>query len=201
MILVFTVALAALSVLVCGGSLENLSRVKIKARWSIVAALVLQILIISVIPRDVPGWLGSGLHLASYGLAVCFLVRNRHISWLWLVGLGGLSNLVAIGANGGVMPASPVALSAAGRVRHPGEFLNSTSLPDPHLAFLGDNFSVPRTWPLANVFSTGDIILAFGIFLLLHSVCESRLALAAHRKRSLALTGHTVGAVGPGTHG
>jgi hypothetical protein len=190
-ILVFMVALAALSVLACGGSFENLSRVKIKARGTIVAALALQILIISVIPKEVPGWLGSGLHLGSYGLAVFFLVRNRHIPWLWLVGLGGLSNLVAIGANGGVMPASPVALSAAGRSRHPGEFLNSTSLAKPHLAFLGDDFSIPHTWPLANVFSIGDIVLAIGVLLLLHSVCESRPARAARRKRALALSGRS----------
>ncbi len=43
--------------------------------------------------------------------------QNRHIPWLWLLGLGGLSNLAAIGANGGVMPASAVALGAAGRGR------------------------------------------------------------------------------------
>ena len=60
-----------------------------------------------------------------------------------------------------------------------GEFLNSTSLQHPHLAFLGDNFSVPRTWPLANVFSAGDIVLAVGALLLLHSVCGSRPVLRA----------------------
>jgi hypothetical protein len=46
------------------------------------------------------------------------------------------------------------------------------------MAFLGDIFSTPRTWPLANVFSAGDVLLAVGAFLLLHSVCESRLARA-----------------------
>ena len=189
MILVGMVAIAAISVLVCGGSLENLSRLKIKARGAIAAALALQILIISVIPKLVPGWPGSVLEVVSYALAVFFLIANRHIPWLWLVGLGGLCNLAAIGANGGVMPASPVALSAAGRVRHPGQFLNSTSLHNPHLAFLGDNFSVPHGWPLANVFSIGDIILAVGALLLLHSVCKSRPMLAVRRKRSLALPG------------
>jgi hypothetical protein len=190
-ILVFAVALAALSVVVCGGSLENLSRLKIRARGAVAGALALQILIISVIPKLVPGWLGSGLQLVSYGLAVFFLLHNRHIPWLWLVGLGGLANLAAIGANGGVMPASPVALSAAGRVRPRGQFLNSTSLHHPRLAFLGDNFSVPHSWPLANVFSTGDVVLAVGALLLLHSVCESRPVLAARRRRSFALSGPT----------
>jgi hypothetical protein len=190
-ILVFMVAVAALSVLAGGGSLGKLSQVRIRLRGTIAAALVLQILIISVIPTEMAGLSGQVVELVSYALAVLFLVANRRIPWLWLVGIGGLSNLVAIGANDGVMPASPVALRAAGRVLGQGRFLNSAPLLHPHMAFLGDVFSTPRTWPLANVFSVGDILLAIGAFLLLHSVCESRLARAARgtvhlRRRSPA---------------
>jgi hypothetical protein len=181
-ILVLVVVVAALSVLACGGSLEKLARLKIRARWTILSALALQILVISVVPEEMAGWPGRALELASYALAVIFLVANRRISWLWLVGVGGLSNLVAIGANGGVMPASPIALRAAGLVLPTGRFLNSAPLLHPHLAFLGDIFSTPSTWPLANVFSAGDILLAAGTFLLLHSVCGSRLARAAGRR-------------------
>jgi hypothetical protein len=183
-ILVFSVIVAALSVIVCGGSLANVAGLKLGRRWAIGLALALQVLIISVIPKEVDGWRGQGLELISYGLAAAFVVSNRRIPWLWLVALGGLSNLAAIGANAGVMPASEVALRAAGRVRHAGQFLNSTSLPKPHLEFLGDIFSVPRTWPLANVFSVGDVLLAVGALLLLHSVCGSRPARAARRVRA-----------------
>ena len=184
MILLFAVALAALSAWATGGSLGNLAKVTIRARATIVAALALQVLIISVIPRQSRGWTGQGLELASYGLAIVFLFANRKIPWSWLVGLGGLANLAAIGANEGVMPASPVALRAAGIVPHTGEFLNSTSLSDPHLAFLGDNFSIPRSWPISNVFSVGDVVLAVGAVLLLHWVCDSRPARAARRRVS-----------------
>jgi Family of unknown function (DUF5317) len=180
-ILVFAVAVAALSVLLLGGSLGKLATVGIKGGWAIALALVLQVVIISVIPKQMLGWRGQTLELASYALAVLFLVINRRVPWLWLMGLGGLCNLVAIGANAGVMPASPVALRAAGRVRHPGRFMNSTVLSHPHLAWLGDNFSVPRTLPLANVFSVGDVLLAVGALLLLHSVCGSAPARAVRR--------------------
>ena len=183
MILVFAVTVAVLSVLVCGGSLANVASLKLRARWAIGLALALQVLIVSVIPAEVDGWLGQALELISYGLAAAFVVSNRRIPWLWLVGLGGLSNLAAIGANAGVMPASEIALRAAGRVRHAGHFVNSTSVPKPHLEFLGDIFSVPRTWPLANVFSVGDILLAVGALLLLHTVCESRPVETARRAR------------------
>ncbi|MGD0808832.1 MAG: DUF5317 domain-containing protein [Acidimicrobiales bacterium] len=181
MILVFAVAVAALSVAVLGGSLGKLAILRIKAGWTIALALVLQVVIISVIPKQMLGWRGQTLELASYVLAVVFLVVNRRVPWLWLVGLGGLCNLVAIGANAGVMPASQVALRAAGRIRHPGQFMNSTPLSHPHLAWLGDNFSVPRSLPLANVFSVGDVLLVIGALFLLHSVCGSLPARAMRR--------------------
>jgi hypothetical protein len=180
-ILVFAVAVAALSVPLFGGSLGKLATARIKGGWTIALALVLQVVIISVIPKQMLGWRGQAVELASYVLAVAFLVINRRVPWLWLVGLGGLCNLVAIGANAGVMPASPVALRAAGRVRHPGQFMNSTVLSHPHLAWLGDKFSVPRTLPLANVFSVGDVLLAIGTLLLLHSLCSSAPARALRR--------------------
>ena len=181
MILVFAVAVAALSVPLFGGSLGRLATARIKGGWTIALAVVLQVVIISVIPKQMLGWRGQTVELASYVLAVAFLVINRRVPWLWLVGLGGLCNLVAIGANAGVMPASPVALRAAGRVRHPGQFMNSTVLSHPHLAWLGDNFSVPSSLPLANVFSVGDVLLAVGALLLLHSLCASAPARALRR--------------------
>ena len=189
MILVVAVALAALSVPICGGSLGNLSRLRAKAVWTVLLALLIQVVIISVVPKEMKGWPGQALELTTYALAVAFLIVNRRVPWLWVVGLGGLSNLLAIGANDGVMPASSVALRAAGRAVHKGQFMNSTSLQSPHLTFLGDNFSIPRHWPFANVFSIGDVILLVGATLLLHSVCGTRPARAAHQwaARSIGL--------------
>jgi len=172
-ILVAVVVVAALTVPICGGSLGNLSSLRIRAAWAVLAALAVQVVIISVIPKEMRGWPGQALELVTYALAVVFLALNKRVPWLWLVGIGGLCNLVAIGANDGVMPASLVALRAAGRARHPGQFMNSTSLPAPRLAFLGDNFSLPKHFPFANVFSVGDVVLALGALLLLHSVGQS----------------------------
>lgn len=181
MIIVAVVALAGLSVVLCGGSLVHLSRLRIRAKALIAAALAIQILVISVIPTVARGWTGAALHIVSYCLAVLFLVANRRIPWLWFVGVGGLANFVAIGANGGVMPASTSALKAAGRYKPTGEFLNSRSVSGAHLSFLGDVFATPRNWPLHNVFSIGDVFLVVGATLLLHSVCESGAARAARR--------------------
>jgi Family of unknown function (DUF5317) len=196
MILFLAVALTAFSVVVTGGSLGQLARLKWKVLWALIAAVGVQGLIIEVIPRQVAGWPGGALQLASYAMAVVFLIANRHIPWLWLLGLGGLSNLLAIGANRGVMPASPVALRAAGIVVPKGEFLNSMSMRGAHLAFLGDVFSIPRGWPFADVFSAGDVVLVAGAFLLLHWVCGSRLAQAAGQLRR-----HRTGTLAAGADG
>jgi hypothetical protein len=172
-ILVAGFAIAALSVVACGGSLAGLAGLRVRAWWAVGAALALQIVIISLIPKEVVGESGQALQLVSYGLAAVFLLANLRVPWLWLIGLGGLSNLAAISANGGVMPASPVALRAAGIAHHAHKFFNSTTVPHARLTVLGDDFSLPRTWPLANVFSIGDIILVAGALLLLHTVGES----------------------------
>jgi hypothetical protein len=60
-------------------------------------------------------------------------------------------------------------------VDEPG-FQNSTALADPRLAFLGDVFSLPASWPLSNVFSVGDVLIALGVVWALHRIGRSRLA-------------------------
>src|SRR5207302_7161712 len=78
-----------------------------------------------------------------------------------LIGLGIVSNLVAILANGGLMPATRHALRAAGIHYH--ERNNSISLAHPHVAWLVDRFAWPQWLPLANVFSVGDVLIGLGL--------------------------------------
>jgi hypothetical protein len=101
-----------------------------------------------------------------------------------LIALGAACNLLAIAANGGVMPASPTALAAAGLPMDTPGFQNSTALADPRLGFLGDVFFIPASWPLSNVFSVGDVLIALGILWALHGICRSRLAPSWARQQS-----------------
>ena len=94
---------------------------------------------------------------------------------MWIVALGGLLNFVVIVANGGVMPATSSALAAVGETSESGTFVNSGVLSHPNLAFLGDTFALPRGMPLNNVFSVGDVLIALGVLLMVHSVCGTRL--------------------------
>jgi hypothetical protein len=121
-----------------------------------------------------PGWLATSIHFASYALVLAFIWCNRQLPGLWLVAVGGLSNLVAIAVNGGVMPASEDAFRTAGRSPTEEGFTNSEVLRDPNLLFLGDVLPMPSWMPLANVFSVGDVLIAVGVFWCVHAICRGR---------------------------
>ena len=99
-----------------GGRLGALAEMGLRASWLVLAGLGAQILVISVFP-DGAGVLHTGVHLASYAFIAAFVAANwTRVPFVWLIALGGALNLVAIAANGGVMPADPDALAAAGIV-------------------------------------------------------------------------------------
>jgi hypothetical protein len=139
-----------------------------------VAAILIQIVVISVIPTL--GHTASvALHLSSYALLGGFAWSNRRITGVPIIALGGLSNFAAIAANGGVMPAHPDAIESLARQVPEGEFANSAVLDDAKLQFLGDVFATPAWLPLHNVFSIGDGILLIGVFVLVHVACGSKI--------------------------
>jgi hypothetical protein len=67
-----------------------------------------------VLPWSTPEWAARILWLASYALLLTLVAVNRRVTGFVLIGAGIASNLVAILANGGLMPAKPSALRAAG---------------------------------------------------------------------------------------
>ncbi len=106
---------------------------------------------------DIATW----LHLATFAPAGVFIWANRHLPGAIVMAAGGALNLTVIAANGGVMPARPAAWSAAGLPDVTDEvYANSLPTPDATLWVLGDVFYIPAGWPLANVFSIGDVLLS-----------------------------------------
>ena len=106
MILLVALAAVVVSVPLTGGHLSNVLRLRVRVQWLIPAALVMQTVVISILPRSVPVAVGEIVHLATYAMAVYFVWRNRHVPWLWLAASGAAMNLAAIATNHGVMPAS-----------------------------------------------------------------------------------------------
>jgi hypothetical protein len=140
---------------------------------ALAAALLCQVAILEVVPHDlVARPVLVVAHLMSYAAAGAFLVANRAIPGLWILGAGGLANLTAIAANGGVMPATPAALRSAG-LSATGAFSNSAAVEGARLAWLGDVFAIPAALPLANVFSVGDIVVVIGATVMLNRLCRA----------------------------
>lgn len=174
MILIVAFALIVATVPLFGGRLSRLARLDLQWRSLLYAGLGIQLVIIELLPSSFPGT--DVLHLASYGLAIAFLIANRRMPGMIVVALGALANVIAIAANGGVMPASPHALAVAGKSGASEHFANSTAVRHPHLAFLGDVFAIPARFPLANVFSVGDVLLVIGGAVTVYVVCGSHLS-------------------------
>jgi MFS family permease len=173
-ILVVFVALAAAVVPLSRGRLTRLAGLRFRHAWLIPTSIGLQVLI-TVVWRSGSPIVHQALHILSYVAAVAFLYLNRRIPGMWLISVGAAMNVIVILANGGVMPASPHALAMAGLPIATAGWENSASVAAPHLAFLGDIFAIPKSLPLSNVFSVGDVCIALGAAVTIHRVSGSRL--------------------------
>jgi hypothetical protein len=185
MLLLAFVGIGALLVPLAGGRLSRLADVRIRRAWVLVATLAAQILIISVLPGGSAGF-HRAVHALTYVAAGYIVWCNRDLPGILLVGAGGAMNAIAIFSNGGVMPASPWAQATAGLAGPGAVFANSAAVAHPKLAFLGDVFPVPASWPLHNVFSAGDILIVIGAMVAMHRVCGSRLGLRPTRAHAAA---------------
>jgi hypothetical protein len=174
MLLVIAALACLVSVPLLGGRLGRLASLDIRSAWTALAAAGLQVWI-----TQSPGGshaLHVAMHLASYALVGAFLVANRRLPGMPVLALGAGLNVMAIAANGGVMPASASALRVAGIDVTDG-FANSAAVAHPHLLWLGDVIPVPGPWPIGNVLSVGDLVIFAGALYLLHRVCDSRIRL------------------------
>jgi hypothetical protein len=156
------VALGVIVGLVLGGSLSALADIDLRALRLVFVAIGLQVLAFpsGVLPWALPELASRGLWLASYTLLVGFLVGNRSFTGIRIAAAGVGCNLVAVLANGGLMPALPSALRGAGR--HYDLHNNSITRARPSVSWLVDRWATPHWLPFGNVFSVGDVLIALG---------------------------------------
>ena len=162
MFILYAVVIGLAVGLLGGGKLAAIA--DIRFRWAplVMVGFLAQVLLFSDAVAARVGDLGPVLYVASTLLVVVAVVRNLAIPGLPLVALGAASNLVAIVANGGFMPASPAALAALGK-DVPTIYSNSAVVAQPALFPLTDVFALPMWLPFHNIFSVGDVILAVGV--------------------------------------
>ena len=162
MFLLYAVLIGLLLGLAFGGRPAGLAAVEF--RWAPLAfgGFLAQVAIFAAPVSDRVGDLGPALYVASTAAVLVAVLRNVRITGLALVAVGATSNLAAIVANGGYMPASPEAAIAAGRTVAT-TYSNSAIVDGAALTPLTDLFALPRWLPFSNVFSIGDVIIALGV--------------------------------------
>jgi hypothetical protein len=163
------VLVAIATVPLTGGRWSNLAAFRPKAAWLLWVALGTQLVQFTFLDL---GPASDAVHVGTYALAALFLVANWRVPGVWLVALGGACNGVTIALNGGTLPARLAALRAAGLPVDRDRFVNSGVMDHAKLWWLGDVFYVPKGFPLANVFSVGDVLLVVGAFVVVHTLAR-----------------------------
>jgi len=109
----------------------------------------------------------------SHALVLAVALANWRLPGLKLASLGAALNLIALLANGGLMPVSPEARVAIGHQAAVDSLAYGTAimgskgvvLPggQANLWFLTDIFILPPPFPIPAVFSLGDLLVALGV--------------------------------------
>jgi hypothetical protein len=161
-ILLVSIPIGLVAGFALGGRLENLAGRRFVWAPLVIVGLLAQVLLFSPTGGSLAGAFEPTLYVASTAAVFIAVLKNIRMTGLPIVALGALSNLAAIVANGGAMPADPGALAAAG-LPGPGPNTNSVVVDHPALQPLTDIFAIPAGVPLANVFSVGDLLIGVGV--------------------------------------
>ena len=185
MFLALPVAAGIVLALLAGGDLRRLASLRFRHLGLFYLAAGIQVLAFPFpfLPWRTSDGVATALWLVSYGLLVCGAIVNRRVTGVPLIAVGMASNIAAVVANGGQMPALPQALRAAGLDLQ--AHYNSSVSAAPHLPWLVDRWAVPQFLHVGNVFSVGDVVIAVGAFVLVFSAMGARLPDRLRRSRPI----------------
>lgn len=168
MFLLPSLAIGLVVALAAGGDVRRLASIPFRRSWLVALALGAQLALFSRLGEGLPGGVRDAVHTGTYGLLLAFGVANRHIRAFVPILLGAALNATVIAVNGGTMPVSPGAAAAAGLdVSTAGNVSERAT----RLAWLGDVFALPSSFPFANAFSIGDVLIAVGAIWLVATAC------------------------------
>ena len=162
MFILYAIVIGLVLGLLAGGRPAGLASIQVRWSWVILSGLLTQVILFSEPVSERIGALGPPIYVASTVAVVVAILVNRVIPGMVVVAAGAGSNLAAIVANGGFMPADPAAMAALGKF-DPTIYSNSAIVEHPALAPLTDIFALPAWLPFANVFSIGDVIIGVGV--------------------------------------
>jgi hypothetical protein len=164
-----------------GGQPNNLTHLPLRWPALPLLALGLQICVLYGPGREEarPLSLPALLILSSYALLFVAVLANRHLPGMVWLGLGTALNFLVILANGGWMPVTAELLATAGFVNTPTAIALGQRVvfskdvvmvsQEMHLSWLSDRFVVPKAGLFTMVFSLGDVLMMFGLFILVQA--------------------------------
>ncbi|MDD4903613.1 MAG: DUF5317 domain-containing protein [Candidatus Bipolaricaulis sp.] len=171
MIFLYALGVGILLGYVAHGRLRQLTSLSFRVLWLIPLALVIQLLIFPLFSeRPLIAFATPVLHVVSYAILFLWLLLNRSIRPVWMIGIGALLNAGVVLANGGYMPSSATALGQAGlgstaaTLLVDGTYGNVVLMgTDSRLNALGDWLFLPSWIPGATAFSIGDLLIMVGL--------------------------------------
>lgn len=175
-----------------GGTYNKLSKLPFKFSILVSIALIIQIFIaITSQLLDIPRVFGYLLILFSYLILASALFLNRKDLYIKIILIGVLMNFLVIAVNGG-MPLSEKSYQFTGLSRDSlnqklqNDKIRVLSSDKTDLNFLGEIVPLPKPYPLPSVYSFGDILISFGLFLFLqsHLVYQSKRTKTTVKKRA-----------------
>lgn len=133
-----------------GGKLKRLSKIKFKAVWTFIIALIMQIIIVFSIEFNVNIIVDymEELHIFSYIIFFIGILVNIKYKSLWLITLGGMVNLFLLINKG---EKATIVL----------DVLKLKGL---------DKIVIHRLYPYPRIIGIGDIIIALGLFIFIQSI-------------------------------
>lgn len=162
MFILYAIVIGLAAGLLGGGSPASIADLRLRWAPLMLIGFLVQVLLFSDAVAARVGELGPIVYVASTLVVVVAVVRNVAIPGFSIVAAGAASNLAAIVANGGFMPASSGAMAALAKDA-PTIYSNSSVVADPALAPLTDIFALPAWLPFSNIFSIGDVLIGGGV--------------------------------------
>jgi hypothetical protein len=177
--ILYAIPVGILAGLLVGGRLQGLSTLRFKWAWVFMLGLAVQVVLFSDFVTERIGEAGVPIYVGSTLAVAAVIAMNLRIRGMAIILLGAVSNLAAIIANGGYMPASVEAIQSLGKPVK-GGYSNSSFVPDPALPWLTDIFALPAWLPFSNVFSIGDVLIGLGVVIVIASAMRTPVAAAPH---------------------
>lgn len=170
MLLPAVLAIVVVAALLRGGSLRNITNLRLRWLPIVLVSLGLQLLIFTPLLRQplIPVFRPQ-LYVLSMLILIVWVAANWRVPGMLLMAAGLLTNTAAIAANGGYMPTSLETVQLANALDTygaGGTANNSRILENPRLWLLTDIIPVPDAVPVGGVLSIGDVLLTIGASLL-----------------------------------